>query len=191
MIYPGDALLWSSGRGGSSRVLFTYIFCRWYLGSLNEPRIIYLSNHYLTILDQEPIIQLLEPSLLRSRELNKNIIWAQEIFILFTTAQFYLRLLEQVSLSLDICRAIITSSHKSKSAASELLYHSRILWWLCLWILNVWDLLSKVKIRINLTGKLGEDLSSDKTFNFSPHRCAAAGGGWELGSDLQKNATIS
>ena len=30
-------------------------------GSLNEPRIIYLSNHYLTILDQEPIIQLLEP----------------------------------------------------------------------------------------------------------------------------------
>ena len=126
-------------------------------------------------------------SLLRSRELNKNIIWAQEIFILFTTAQFYLRLLEQVSLSL----AIITSSHKSKSAASELLYHSRILWWLCLWILNVWDLLSKVKIRINLTGKLGEDLSSDKTFNFSPHRCAAAGGGWELGSDLQKNVTVS
>ena len=85
----------------------------------------------------------------------------------------------------------LTSSHKSKSAASELLYHSRILWWLCLWILNVWDLLSKVKIRINLTGKLGEDLSSDKTFNLSPHRCAAAGGGWELGSDLQKNATVS
>ena len=123
-------------------------------------------------------------SLLRSRELNKNIIWAQEIFILFTTAQFYLRLLEQVSLSLDICRAIITSSHKSKSAASELLYHSRILWWLCLWILNVWDLLSKVKIRINLTGKLGEDLSSDKTFNFSPHRCAAAGGWRRVGTRL-------